>query len=246
MAKRGHFSHRQGAAYSPPPPPRHVQDNQARLKRAVLAACNRLKIEDDERRDISLQIVKERSLKAMSTAQLSQLLDHLNRGWDRAQGASGKPYLAKIRALWWSLYWLGEIADPHDEALLKFCKRQTGVEKLVFLGHMKAPSVIEALKSWLERAGVMWWSAEEIARAQSHPDFGTNWADNADRHAVLSAIGVRLADRGVVKKTFEVWLAGYIGISFTHPGALGPQQLDSAIRYFGRRLREASEAEAQP
>ena len=148
--------------------------NRSKLIGAVRSACKRLGIEDDDRKALQLERTGKRSMSDMSIAELGDLLTHFNRDWKLPD----RPVSGKVRALWWSLYWLGAHDRPDDEALGAFVKRQTGIAHLRFLDHRQAPAVIEALKSWLTRIGVTWPDAAE-------PDPAQVW----ERHAVLRTIG---------------------------------------------------------
>lgn len=205
------------------------------LKRAILAACARLGLDEDARRDLQQDVIGKRSLTEMTTAELVKLRDHLNRGWKHPDRA--RPHMGKIRALWWSLYWLGAIRRVDDDALAAFVKRQTGIERLKFLGHMDAPKVIEALKSWLEREGVSWWSADQIADvvATGQPAFD---AALADRHAVLRAIGDRL-DRAGLLSSLAVysWVGAASNKHGDRPWDFTAEELDAGIRALGKKLR---------
>lgn len=169
----------------------------------------------------------------MVPAELGKLLDELNR--DRAQGANRSP-LGKIRALWWSLYWLGEVNETDDTAILAFVRRQTGIEHLRFLGHRQAPAVIEALKSWLSRAGVRWWSEGDIKATCGSSDT-TLLTLTADRHAVLAAILHRLQGVGVIgRANTHMWIGSVMGLD-RHILGWTTVELDMAIRKAGRCLR---------
>lgn len=159
----------------------------------------------------------------MELADLGKLLDHLNR--DAKAPMWHRSYVGKIRALWWTLYWLGEIADPKDAPLDAFVKRQTGAGSLRFLDHRKAHSVIEALKSWAARCGVVW-----------PKDAGTD-GGLAERRAVLTAIWLKLADAHLVRPGgMEAYLASALNVQ---PAVelLDRHELDAAIRLLGKQLR---------
>ncbi len=136
-----------------------THESRTRLMRAIRAACQRVGLDDDARRDMQAGLVERgvvghASMAAMSIGDLGKLLDHLNQGW---KGPAGhRAHVGKIRALWWSLYWLAAIHDPADKAIDAFVRRQTGVSALRFLDHRGAAAVIEALKAWAEREGVVW------------------------------------------------------------------------------------------
>ena len=129
-------------------------DARTRKMRAVLAACRRLGIDDDARKELQLEVIGIGSLADMDERQIGRLLDHLNRDWKGS--TTDRAHIGKVKALWWSLYWLGAIDEPGDRGLSGFVKRQTGIASLRFLDHRHAHSVIEAIKAWLEREGVIW------------------------------------------------------------------------------------------
>ena len=62
--------------------------------------------------------------------------------------------------------------------------------------HRGAMPVIEGLKAWLEREGVMWWSVEQLAgvvATGAMTSAGTAFSQaEADRHAVLDQLAIRL------------------------------------------------------
>jgi hypothetical protein len=59
----------------------------------------------------------------------------------------------KARALWLSLWNLGEIRDPSETALEAFARRQLKVERLQWADQGQTYKLIEALKAMAERAG---------------------------------------------------------------------------------------------
>lgn len=212
-------------------PAARTDDPRSRKMRAVLAACRRLGIDDEARKDIQQEIVGVASMSAMDDAGLSQLLDHLNRNW---QGTNpGRPHLAKIKALWWSLYWLGGIEEPGERALSAFVKRQTGVSALRFLDSRQSFSVIEALKQWLEREGVAWKTDTEISELEcSWPGRGrAEW----DRWSVISRLRRQLYDAGLVAN-WELLVARALGLPEQSMNWTN-RQLDDVIRFLGKKWR---------
>ena len=217
----------------PEPATSHRAPSNARTRkmRAVLAACRRHGMDEDTRRDLQLEITGVASMSAMSEQQLGKLLDHLNRDWKGANPS--RPHAAKIKALWWSLYWLGAIDEPGDKALSAFVKRQTGVAALRFLDHRRAHSVIEALKSWLGREGVIWKSEAEVAQlASKWPARGrAEW----DRWAIIDRLALFLFWRDNVRDP-KRYAAAALGIE-KHFIRLSALQLDELIQLLGRKWR---------
>jgi phage gp16-like protein len=67
------------------------------------------------------------------------------------KAAARKPYVAKIYALWGDLEKSGDLTDPSLKALQSFVKRQTGMDRVEWLGPEDATKVTEGLKAWLAR-----------------------------------------------------------------------------------------------
>lgn len=210
-----------------------TEDGRRRLIIAVRAACKRQGIDDDMRKDMQVGLIGKASMSDMDLTELGRLLDHLNKGWKGPMGH--RAHIGKIKALWWSLYWLGAIDDPGDRAISAFVERQTGVSALKFLDHRKAHKVIEALKSWLTRNGVLWPSPQDVAAIAAH---SPAYREQHDRHAVLEAIGRRLRDRHVLLGHYSNYLEGALGLSANHY-AWGAAELDTGIRMLGRKARRA-------
>lgn len=213
---------------------------EAALMRAVMAACRRQGIDNDARVEIQQAIIKKASMTEMSIAELTRLRDHLNRGWKGPR--QDRPHIGKIRALWWSLYWLGAIERVDDEALNAFVKRQTHIQHINFLDHKMAPKVIEALKSWLEREGVMWWSADQVASVTSTAGptaAGTPFSQaEADRHAVLDQLSVRLDRAGLLARfALYDWIGAAVGRPACRTWSLSPSELDEGLRALGKKYR---------
>lgn len=201
--------------------PSPADNSRKRLMIAIRAACRRLGIDDDDRKALQLERTGKHSMSDMSVAELGALLTHLNVNWKTPD----RPVTGKVRALWWSLYWLGAIDRPDDEALGAFVKRQTGIAALRFLDHRQAPAVIEALKSWLAREGIHWLADPDPTGM-------------ADRHAVLTAIGHRLREAGDLTQDSIYPLAlARVGRQNYERMAMTAPEVDACIRHFGKQLR---------
>lgn len=214
-------------------------DSRVKLLRAVRAAANRIGIEDDDRKALQKELTGKASLADMTPAELGKMLDHFNRD-DKGRGLGGsqtRPHISKVRALWWTLYWLNEVDSPNDKALDAFVRRQTGIAALRFLDHRNAPSVIEALKRMAERAGVNWPAADDVRIAPCNP--GCTQA-HLDRHAVLTVLWRRLIDEGVVHGMHYVeWLRKALGGLVLNHYCWSARDLDEGIRILGKKYRKA-------
>lgn len=212
---------------------------EAKLMRAIMAACKRQGVDDETRRAVQKRIIKKDSMAKMTAAELTQLRDHFNRGWKGPR--PDRPHLGKIRALWWSLYWIGAIERPDDDALNAFIKRQAHVQHINFLDHRTASPVIEGLKGWLEREGVMWWSAEQVNTVAdtSRVVGGMPFTQaEADRHAVLSLLGDRLDAAGLLAKfaLFD-WIGNAVERPTKNQWSFSAAELDEGIRRLGKKYR---------
>lgn len=67
------------------------------------------------------------------------------------KATAGKPYVAKIYALWGELERTRALAEPSLKALSAFVHRQTGLDRAEWLGPEEANKVTEGLKAWLAR-----------------------------------------------------------------------------------------------
>lgn len=206
-----------------------------KLVGAVRAACARLGLGDDDRKAVQQRIIGKASMSDMSIAELGELLTHLNKDYTGPSGHN--PHIGKVRALWWTLYWVGAIDDPGEAPLSAFVKRQTGITALRFLDARSSPSVIEALKSWAGRAGVNWPGEPGLARHRRYHNPDITMAQ-AERHAVVDALGDKLMAAGVIKVCVIEYLLAATG------GTLNryywdAQHLDACIKLLGRRLRRA-------
>jgi hypothetical protein len=199
-----------------------TDESRTKMIRAVRAACRHQGIGDDDRRVIQEEVTGKSSMGEMDAAELGRLLDRLNKG--RSGVMPHRAHVAKIRALWWTLYWIGAIEEPNDRALDAFVKRQTSVSALRFLDHRKAASVIEALKAWAAREGVRW------------PEAGAVPAPEADRRAVLDAIAARLRSSGALRAGWQEYCERALKLPCNHL-SWSAQDLDACIRLLGKVLR---------
>lgn len=206
-----------------------------RLYRAVHAACRSNGMDNDDRKALQSDLFGKSSLSDMTMAEIARLLDQLNR--TSKAPAGHRAHLGKVRALWWSLYWLGEVHQTDDRTIGIFIKRQTGVSAMRWLDHRSAPSVIEALKSWLTRVGVQWPSTADTALAQQR-----NPAFTANHHERIAVIH---AQRALINMDgFSAgWRTSAYIASLGRMGTIGLfdleiAELDGLIRHLGETVRK--------
>ncbi len=133
-----------------------------RLIAAVHAAAKKAGLDEETRRDLMERVTGKRSAAEMTLSELGRVLDAIH------GRAATRPWQRLIAALWQDLAWLGEVQNPSQAALDAFVRRQTGRGGLRMLDARSADRVIEALKAWLHRAGVVAGAHMCIEEAVAH------------------------------------------------------------------------------
>lgn len=120
-----------------------------------------LALTEDSYRDILERITGHRTAAVCSDQQLYGVLkefDRLGAGGNKRQHGrpiANSPMARRCRALWLSLWNLDELDSGTEKALATFVKRQTGREDMRFCNAEQFASVIDALKDWCRRCGVV-------------------------------------------------------------------------------------------
>lgn len=137
-------------------------DMRTRLIRLIHVARRELGMQEDDYRAMMANIPQlegATSSAGLSIPKLKLVLETLKRKGFKVVPKSKKPQgkLADdpqsklIRHLWLSLHSAGKVRDPSEQALAKYVARLTKVDQLQWLDGKQAATVIESLKSWLER-----------------------------------------------------------------------------------------------
>ena len=215
-------------------------DRASQRRRAMLAkvhiARKDLGLDDDDYRQILADETGKTSAADLSAEQLDAVLARFQaRGWKPVQKRpAGKPaqhpMAKKARALWISLYQLGEVRDPSEKALESFAKRQLQCERLVWARQYDGYRLIEALKKMAERGG--WKQTDEG---------GGNLSVRELKIGLCEAILAKLVACGEVPAHWTIDVAAFrlCGIdtgSGARANAEGFVELAEAL---GRKLREA-------
>lgn len=120
-------------------------------------ACKQLGIEDDDYRAMLLAETGKDSLTKCTDAQIVAVIEHLKRkGFRAAKGNRGEadhPVARKARAMWHSLYLLGEVRNPNEKALEAFACKQLKCPRFAWARQSQGGKVIEALKDMAVRNG---------------------------------------------------------------------------------------------
>lgn len=157
----------------------------ARLAKVHIAK-KKLGLDDETYRQLLARLFKGKtSAGDLSVSQLDTLLEHFKaegfKATKKAPKRAGKRPMAggaealKIRALWLSLYHLGAVRDPSEQALATYVQRTAGVAALQWLRGDQGTKAIEGLKAMAARAGVDWtldglglWK-DQLPRASIEP-----------------------------------------------------------------------------
>jgi phage gp16-like protein len=235
--------------------PAKSRDAQRRaLMGVVHKAAKAIQLDDDDRRAMQLRITGKESLAEMNLSQIGDVLDELRAlGWVDGKRSKGRrrlashPEAAKIRALWLSLYHLGEVTDPTEDALAAFVKRQTRLDDLEWVKQENALKVIEALKSWCDRAGYYLPDADRKRRFNlSRQRAGKEPANDGlcCKFVLIYRLWQLLADHGAFRHgtmaRLDTWLVKGTGV--VEPYYLTAQQADERIERLGQWLRRHKKA----
>lgn len=120
-----------------------------------------LGLDDDAYRDMLWTVARVRSSAELDFSGRIKVLEHLkSRGFKPKQAAKAKqkaplsnePQHKMIRGLWLELHAVGTVLDPSEQAISRFIKNQTKIDRIEWLSTSQASQVIERLKQWLARA----------------------------------------------------------------------------------------------
>lgn len=140
---------------------------------AIHVAKKQLGLDDDTYRMFLKKITGKTSAKTMSEKERFKVIEAMRQhGFEKSSKSPQKrlegKFAPKLQALWIAGWNLGVVKDRKDEALIKFVKRQTGIEHVRFLHYGDdASKVIEALKTWLARDAGVEWSASGFSNQYS-------------------------------------------------------------------------------
>ena len=225
-------------------------DRSTQHRRAMLAKINiarhELNLEDDDYRQALFDTTGQVSLRDCTEPQLDRML-----GWLKSKGfkpvpkggqkgsapAASHPMARKARALWMSLYHLGAIKNPSEQALEAFAKRQIGCDKLVWARQSDAYRLIEALKSMARRNG--WQQTGSKGEKLSPLILQTHLCEVI--LAKLKKGGAIPADWTLEQTAFR--LCGTEGMDFSWP--FGVEQFARLAQQLGRKLRELAPQEVE-
>ncbi len=170
-------------------------------------------LDDDAYRALLQRLTGRTSAAELSAGERAAVLDEMQRlgAFGASARRPGQRHLQKVRALWASLYNLAAIDSDAGAALDAFVRRQTGVDRAVWLRAGQAAAVIEALKAIGARHG---------------------WTVPADpTEAKRALIRAQIARLSSIHADLPGWVRPL--------DEYGDQDLDAIATGLGRRLRAA-------
>lgn len=112
---------------------------------------------DDDYRQMLFDVTGRTSSADCTVTELRAMVEEMKKkGFQpkkAAGAAAGHPFAAKARALWISLYHLGAIDNPSEQALEAFARRQLRCERMQWANQAQAYKLVEALKAIAQRNG---------------------------------------------------------------------------------------------
>lgn len=120
-----------------------------------------LNIDDEAYRNILWTCARVHSSKDLDFHGRNKVIEHFKAcGWKAKPPAktkqttklSAEPQHKMIRGLWLELHAVGTVIDPSEQAILRFIKNQTKIDRMEWLSNKQASQIIERLKQWLARA----------------------------------------------------------------------------------------------
>lgn len=221
-------------------------DPSAKHRRAMIAKIHvgkkDLQLDEDDYRQILMQETGRGSSADCTEAELERVLGRFQAlGWKPLPKAGGStdarpaqhPMARKARALWISLYHLGEVRSPNEKALEAFAKRQLGCERLTFARQSEGFRLIEALKAMAAKGG---WPQVDAK--------GNAWSVMKLKENLCEAILVKLKAKGLAREDWTIDIAAWrlCGIETAGEGPITAEGYDAIASALGKKLRAAGGA----
>ena len=213
-------------------------------RRAMLAkihvAKKQLALADDDYRQILLDEAGRTSAGDCTEAELERVLKRFQALGFKPLPKSGAttrpaqhPVARKARALWISLYHLGAVEKPSEQALEAFARRQLKCEKLVWANQSHGYKLIEALKAMAQRHG--WPQVDEA---------GNNLPTRALHESLCKAILWKLKGADAVPADWTIDTAAFrlCGITTGAEGPMDAEAYQRLAKALGDKLRAAGGA----
>ena len=121
-----------------------------KVQKAIFAACKRMGIDEDTRRQIGARVTGKPTMTMMTLTQLRMVLADLNQRGGKHRGQLS-PTQRLMFSLWQQLADAGAVQHRNFAALESFTRARTGVHKIVWLTGEQESEMISHLKMWLKR-----------------------------------------------------------------------------------------------
>lgn len=198
-----------------------MSTDRLRLIKLIHVAKRELKLDEPTYREILRSHGGSDSTSDMSVSALTKVVNHLKRSGFvvRSKAAAGgsapriarpmadDPQSRKIRALWLFLHQVGQVNNPSEVALARYCKRITGVDALQFASFQQANRLIETLKKWAVRTlpNHVACARETLGVALSKPDLIISGLEVQD---IDSRISIAMD-----KSTYDNWYLAWVALA---------------------------------
>ncbi|MDE2595977.1 MAG: regulatory protein GemA [Sphingomonadales bacterium] len=203
----------------------------------IAIARKDLAMDEDDYRQGLFDLTGKMSATQCSVPELDKVISWLkSKGFNPlpSRSAARHPMALKARALWISLYHLGVVHNPSEQALEAFAKRQLKCDRLAWAKQSEAHRLIEALKDMGRRAG---WRMHSI---MTQKPLGPIELQSSLCNAILGKlkdVGEAPADWGLHDAMWRL-----CGIENARERAWTPEDYGRLAQALGKKLRDAGGA----
>jgi|GEM_PF-2746608 len=203
-----------------------------RLMKAIRLETRTARLTDSARNRLMQKRIGKSDFDLMDTRELKRALRTLRerngtqqRNTYRTRSA---PPIAKIRALYWTLYYFGVVKHHDDWAMAEFLRQNFGVEDQKTLSNEQSLKITAQLMAKATECGVQW---PQLADGRE-PGLG-------ERRAVCLALWAKCAEAGLCESPMEdAMLRKGRDLDLPqHAHHYSIKQWDKLLRHLGMRLR---------
>ena len=203
----------------------------------IHVAKKQLQLADDDYRQILIDEAGHASAADCSDAELEKVIRRFEALGFKPIAKAGAatrpaqhPVARKARALWISLYHLGAVDKPSEQALEAFAKRQLKCDRLVWANQSHGYKLIEALKAMAQRHG---WPQVDAD--------GASLSTRALHEGLCTAILWKLKGADLVPADWTINTAAFrlCGIEAGAEGPMGAEDYQRLAKALGEKLRAA-------
>lgn len=205
----------------------------------IAIARKDLGMDEDDYRQALFDLTGNTSATECSVPELDKVIAWLkSKGFQPipSRSSARHPMALKARALWISLYNLGVVHNPSEQALEAFAKRQLGCERLIWARQSDAYRLIEALKDMGRRDG---WRMHSIVTQKPLSPLGL-------QQSLCNAILIKLKAAGLAPDDWGLHDAMWklCGIENARETGWTAEDYARLAQALGKKLRDAGGAAA--